>query len=60
MSEKMASCILQGIKVPDSIMNEINHTTALMGRQTDEWDGKKITWSYHPDNCLNAVIIEPQ
>lgn len=49
-------CLLQRIDVPDSTISLMQGTTAMMGRQTDEWDGYEAAWTYHPDNGLDIVV----
>jgi hypothetical protein len=49
-------CVLTEIKVPSYIISNMETTNSLMGRQSDEFDGIAISWSYHPDNGLDIVI----
>ncbi len=51
-----SGCVLGELNVPDSTRDLVDATTSLMGRQTDTWDDYEMSWSYHPDNGLNAVI----
>jgi hypothetical protein len=51
-----AHCVLEELDVPSSTRQLIEETTAMMGRQTDSWEDIEISWSYHPDNGLSAVI----
>lgn len=52
------ACVLVELGAPQSLVANIDSTTALMGRQTEEADGLEYSWSYHPDNGLNMVISE--
>ncbi|MDT0532305.1 hypothetical protein RM555_25215 [Micromonospora sp. DSM 115977] len=49
-------CFWTALEVPDSIRAEIETTRALDGRQTGEWNGKRASWTYHPDNGLRMVV----
>lgn len=49
-------CVLTEVKVPSYIISNMETTNSLMGRQSDEFDGTAISWSYHPDNGLDIVI----
>jgi hypothetical protein len=51
-----ATCVLDELQTPTSIITLMETTRAIDGRQTDEWDGLTATWSYHPDNGLDIVI----
>ena len=50
------ACVLDETGAPSSVGTKIDSTTALMGRQSDSWDGLEVSWSYHPDNGLDAVF----
>lgn len=52
------ACILDHLGTSGAVRNELAQTTALMGRQSDESDGLKYEWSYHPDNGLDLIITE--
>ena len=54
-------CVIDNVETPAYIKNSIWSTTALAGRQSDEFetaDGAviEVSWSYHPDNGLDAVF----
>jgi hypothetical protein len=49
-------CVLNELETPDSVLNRINSTRALDGRQTGDWDNFTASWGYHPDNGLDIVI----
>jgi hypothetical protein len=49
-------CILQALAVPQSVLSHFEQTTAMDGRQIEEWDGITLSWSYHPDRGPDCVI----
>ena len=49
-------CTLKELDGPDSVMSKMESTTALMGRQSDDWDDYEVSWSFHPDNGLDATF----
>ncbi|WP_257062939.1 hypothetical protein [Brevibacterium sp. 50QC2O2] len=49
-------CLGNFLEMPDSVTEEMAHTRALDGRQEDEWGDYRVTWSYHPDDGMNAVF----
>jgi hypothetical protein len=52
------ACILSKTGAPSYVVTHIDSTRALDGTQTDEWDGYKARWTYHPDNGLRITIID--
>jgi hypothetical protein len=50
-----AVCIINAVKTPSYILDNMDTTNSLMGRQTDTFDGIDVSWSYHPDNGLQVV-----
>jgi hypothetical protein len=44
------------LKMPEFIINSVETTRALDGKQTGDWDGFEAEWSYHPDNGLDLMI----
>jgi len=56
MSFASLTCFLAGLDAPDSIETKIGQTRALDGRQSDDWDGFEIEWSYHPDDGASIII----
>lgn len=50
------TCVLNSLDAPAAIEAEISQTRALDGRQTYEWDGSSISWSYHPDDGASVLI----
>lgn len=53
-----AECLIAALDIPASTRSNIDHTTSMMGRQTDEHDGITLEWSYHPDNGLIMTITD--
>ncbi|MGC5629436.1 hypothetical protein ACPYO6_14475 [Georgenia sp. Z1344] len=49
-------CVLDALDIPASIDTHIGQTTSLDGRQTAEWNGLQIQWSYHPDRGLDGLV----
>ncbi len=50
------ACILSELDMPSSISSHIDQTTSMDGRQSESWNGKTISWSYHPDRGLDGVL----
>jgi len=50
------SCILDELKVPQYIRDDIEATNSLMGRQNAEFEGISMNWSYHPDSGANMTL----
>ena len=40
------------------VADHINTTRALDGTQSDEWDGYKARWTYHPDAGVRITFID--
>jgi hypothetical protein len=51
-------CVLEELEVPTFVTTQIENTTSLMGRQEASWDGIEASWSYHPDNGLDLVLVD--
>lgn len=49
-------CIFAELDTPDSVINRMDSTRALDGRQTATWDQFSASWGYHPDDGLDIVI----
>ncbi|MFM2032994.1 MAG: hypothetical protein RLZZ297_1759 [Chloroflexota bacterium] len=52
------ACVFFAIPVPSYIISRIDNTRAMDGMQRETFDGFDISWSYHPDDGLDAVIHE--
>jgi hypothetical protein len=49
-------CIVDAVGTPTYIKDNMWATNALSGRQTDTFENITVSWSYHPDNGLDAVF----
>lgn len=43
------------LNLPDSLENKMQHTRALDGRQTENYNNITVSWTYHPDKGLNVL-----
>lgn len=50
-------CTLAIVQAPSYIFELIQTTRALDGRQSEEWDQFKASWSFHPDDGLRLVLV---
>jgi hypothetical protein len=48
------------LDVPDYVIEQMKSTTALMGTREASWDGIEASWSYHPDNGLDVVLVDTE
>jgi len=46
-------CIIKGVKTPDYIVNGIETTRALDGKQMQEFNNITVSYSYHPNTGMN-------
>lgn len=60
MSAADFTCLAQNLQMPSRVSDEISRTTSLMGLQSDQWDGIKASWTYHPDNGLDLILTDNQ
>jgi hypothetical protein len=44
------------LEMPQFVINSIETTRALDGKQDGDWAGFEAQWSYHPDNGLDLMI----
>lgn len=51
-------CVLDHVEMPDHVMSRIEGTRALDGVQDAEWGDLTMTWSYHPDDGLDVILVE--
>lgn len=49
-------CVLEELGAPSTVSERMGRTNSLMGVQDAEWDGIAISWTYHPDNGLDADL----
>jgi len=54
------TCVIEELDVPQSIQAQMDRTTALMGVQEAIHDGLEFSWSYHPDNGVNMIIVDTE
>jgi len=50
------ACILRELKVPDSVVAQMDSTSSLQGRQSAEWEELKASWTYHPDSGMKLIV----
>jgi hypothetical protein len=50
--------LLSALDMPQSISARMSGTRALDGTQTGEWGDFSATWTYHPDDGLDIVVVE--
>jgi hypothetical protein len=50
-------CVYTQLDVPAHVSERIGATRSLDGRQEDTWNGYSASWSYHPDNGANVIIV---
>lgn len=43
---------------PGSVYSDMMNTSALMGRQVEENDKYKVSWTYHPDDGLTVTYTK--
>ncbi|WP_437584269.1 hypothetical protein ACSAGD_03060 [Paramicrobacterium sp. CJ85] len=56
MSFDSFDCVVTELGISDAVMNRIENTRALDGRQEASWDDFTASWTYHPDNGLNMLV----
>lgn len=50
------ACVLIALDVPQATMSRMDSTRALDGRQTDEFNGITVEWTYHPDEGMDVLF----
>lgn len=50
------ACVLDAIGATQALISNIDATTAMMGRQSEDVGGYHYEWSYHPDSGINMTI----
>lgn len=50
------ACVLSELDVSTSVLSRMDNTRALDGQQSASWDDYEITWSYHPDTGIAAIV----
>lgn len=51
-------CIIDALGTPESVVEQMQTTTAMQGRQTATWADLDASWTYHPDNGLDLIFSE--
>ena len=49
-------CIINAVGTPSYVNSNIMSVRALDGRQSDEFDGIEVSYSFHPDNGMDIVF----
>lgn len=49
-------CVIEAINMPDSTLNRMASTRSLDGTVTDDWDGIRASWNYHPNSGMNLIL----
>lgn len=57
VSPSNVECVLAELGSPDSVYARMGRTRALDGTQTAEWGSYSASWTYHPDNGLNVIVV---
>lgn len=52
------ACVLNALQTPDYVVHAMEQTSALNGRQTEEWGDFSASWTFHPENGLDVLIRE--
>ncbi|MGG5171404.1 hypothetical protein ACQR35_04360 [Pseudarthrobacter sp. J1738] len=50
------ACIVKALHTPDAVIEQMDSTSSLQGRQTAEWDGLEASWTYHPDSGVKLIV----
>lgn len=50
-------CVLTDLGAPESVYARMGSTRALDGTQDSAWRDYTATWTYHPDDGLNVIIV---
>lgn len=58
LSIQQIVCPLLQLKAPTAVVSHMDSTRALDGQQTDEWDGIKARWTYHPDAGFSVTLVD--
>lgn len=51
-------CVLDAISTPAYVVEIMQQTRALDGRQSESWGSFRASWTYHPDDGLDVLITE--
>ncbi|WP_432899596.1 hypothetical protein ACQP1S_24395 [Micromonospora matsumotoense] len=50
-------CILNELGTPDHVLSEMDSTRALDGKQSAQWGEVRASWTYHPDQGLDLILV---
>ncbi|MEV4465725.1 hypothetical protein AB0J51_19140 [Micromonospora echinofusca] len=50
-------CILKEVRAPDHVVSEMASTRALDGKQNARWGKVRASWTYHPDQGLDVILV---
>jgi hypothetical protein len=50
------ACILAALEVPESVIAQMDATTAMQGRQTAAWNNVEASWTYHPNTGVKIIL----
>lgn len=50
------STVIEKLELPDSLIDNMKQTTAMMGKLSETYGDFNVTWSYHPDNGLDVIF----
>ena len=49
-------CVLNYLEAPAAVIEHMDSTRALDGRQTSTWESFSAGWTYHPDDGMDLTI----
>lgn len=49
-------CVLNELKIPDRVEQDMFNTTSMDGRREASWEGLTVSWSYHPDRGMDTIV----
>lgn len=52
------ACVLGATKIPEHVAAKMQATRALDGQQAASWEGFEASWTYHPDDGLNIILVD--
>ena len=55
-SVTVLACVLEKLGTPQAVIAHLDSTSALNGRQEDNWGSFTASWTYHPDNGVDLII----
>ena len=48
--------VIEALDFPDSLLDDMGNTTAMMGKQSQICGDYEVSWTYHPDDGLDVLI----